>query len=128
MRITASPKNWVAPEVPIGHRITIDRLPEPSAKRPCAYGQGRGSRWERGWKSLRVRWETKRLRPTRPHVWASQTGVQNQHQMNQLKTAFWMVAMTVLLVIVGRLLAGNAEDSQARGDGGRRAPLTRSRG
>jgi heat shock protein HtpX len=28
--------------------------------------------------------------------------------MNQLKTAFWMVLLTVLLVIVGRLLAGNA--------------------
>lgn len=27
--------------------------------------------------------------------------------MNQLKTAFWMVAMTVLLVLVGRLVAGN---------------------
>lgn len=28
--------------------------------------------------------------------------------MNQLKTAFWMVALTVLLVLVGRLLAGAA--------------------
>jgi heat shock protein HtpX len=27
--------------------------------------------------------------------------------MNQLKTAFWLVAMTVLLVLVGRLLGGN---------------------
>ncbi len=27
--------------------------------------------------------------------------------MNQLKTAFWMVAMTVLLVLAGRLVAGN---------------------
>lgn len=28
--------------------------------------------------------------------------------MNQLKTAFWMVALTVLLVLVGRVLAGTA--------------------
>ena len=26
--------------------------------------------------------------------------------MNNLKTAFWMVALTLLLVVVGRLVAG----------------------
>jgi hypothetical protein len=30
--------------------------------------------------------------------------------MNQLKTAFWMVAMTVLLVLVGRLVANALGD------------------
>jgi hypothetical protein len=28
--------------------------------------------------------------------------------MNQLKTAFWMVLLTVLLVLVGRLWLGNS--------------------
>src|SRR4029077_19443993 len=49
-----------------------------------------------------------RLEPTRPG---------NNQPMNQLKTAFWMVLLTVLLVLIGRVLAGDAGTVLAVGVG-----------
>jgi len=58
MKITAPGVKGAEPEVPVGHRLMIDRLPAQAAERPCAHGQGRGSCWEWDQKSLIVRWDS----------------------------------------------------------------------